>query len=136
MNTSLISDSWLWVTPLPTNQDAPATKKIFPVSGIIGILLGLLLCLACIIKNRHMILKLKEQCKKRRPQTRSMNLRQSIGHFINYYNVTTRANKRKSRAYELATINERDANSEETNTSIDDSQNSEIVKHQLVEIEC
>lgn len=136
MNTSVISDSWLWMTPLPTNQDVPTAKKKFPVSGIVGILLGLLLFLTCIIKNRHMILKLKEQCRKRRPQIRSMNLRQSIGHFINYYNVTTRANKRKSRAYTLTTIDERDTNSDETNTNIDDSQNSEIVKSQLVEIEC
>lgn len=136
MDTPTTSDSWLRMTLSTTTQNIPEIKKKFPISGIVGILLGSLLFITCIIKNRHLLLKLKETCKNRRPQITHFTLRQSIGHITNYYHVATRMNKRKSRKYTLPTIDEQDTSLDETNINIEDPHNSAIIKHQLVQIEC
>jgi hypothetical protein len=107
-------------------------KKNLAISGIVGILLGLLLLIACIIKFRPIFTKMKDICLTRHSSIGRISIQQSVVQAMNHYRVANRTNKRQSRKYTLATIDENDGSVEEMNSR----QDSVIVKYQSVEIEC
>lgn len=119
--------------PSTTTQHIPDMKKNFPISGIVGILLGLFLLIFCMIKGRFVFVTIKDKCMNRHPQIGRLSIRQSLAQTINHYRLTTRMNKRRSRKYTLTTIDEKDESIEAIN---ENNQDSAIVKHQLVKIEC
>lgn len=131
-----LSTSLVCMNPSITTQRIPVMKKNFPVSGIVGILLGLLLLIVCMIKSRHLFVNMKNMCMKRHPQIGRLSIRQSFAQAMNHYRITTRMNKRRSRKYTLATIDENDGSIEEINLNNESRRDSVVIKHQLVKIEC
>ncbi len=73
---------------------------------------------------------------KQNNQVGRLSARESLAHIVNQYRVTTRMNRRKSKKYTLATIEEIDGSFDHVDTNNDDKNDSIVIKHQLVEIQC
>jgi hypothetical protein len=134
--TTLSTSANIWINPSVTTQHTPSVQTDFPISGIVGILLELILLIILIITFRYLFPKIKQSCKKRDNEVERSSDRQSLVQPINQYRVTTRTNRRKSKKYTLATIEESDASLEQVNTNNDSRPNSVVINHQLVEIQC
>lgn len=98
-------------------------KTNFAISGIVGILFGLLLFIGCIIKARPLYAKMKDRSLTRHPSIGIINIRQSLAQAVNHYRVTARMNRRK---YTLTTIHENDESVEEIHNGMNSRQDSVI----------
>ncbi len=136
MNSTSLSSIFV-IRLSTTTQHIPMMKKNFPIRGVVGILLGLLLLfIVCIIKARSLYAKMKDMCLTRHPSIGRINIRPSLAQAVNYYRVTARMNKYQSRKYTLSTIDENDEIVEEINNNINSRQDSVIIQHETVKIEC